>query len=380
MQRVAEQGSEIAHADAIPAIHLDEMEGELERHRTALTGYCYRMLASPFEAEDAVQETMLRAWRGYQGFEGRAAFRSWLYRIATNVCLDMLRGHDRRATPMDLGPAQAPVESNLRVHPEVRWIQPIPTTTLAWEADPAELAVTHETIRLAFVAALQHLPPRQRAVLILCDVMRFKAAEVADLLGTTVAAVSSALRRARATMAAAELDTDHASMTSSVVQRELLSRYVRAFEAYDPAALKELIRQDARQSMPPFDLWLSGRDDVLAWWFGPGIVCKGSRLLPAAHANGRFAFGQYKPSAFGGGFEPWALQVLEWKDGRIAEFAFFLDTELFPVFGLPPHLDLHTRTVDQPCATSASAVRSSNLPSPADWSDEPAVQPWGLSR
>src|SRR2546429_7781160 len=179
-----------------------DLETQLEQHRSELTGYCYRMLGSPFEAEDAVQETLLRAWRGIGRFEGRSALRSWLYRIATNVCLDMLNGRARRARPMDLGPARAPEAANLNTLPEATWIQPIPDSLLSPEGDPAEVAVARDTIRLAFVAALQHLPPRQRAVLILCEVLRWKAKEVAQLLDTSVASVNSALQRARATLQA----------------------------------------------------------------------------------------------------------------------------------------------------------------------------------
>jgi RNA polymerase sigma-70 factor, ECF subfamily len=306
---------------------VDGLERQLEQHRSELIAYCYRMLASPFEAEDAVQETFIRAWRGFERFEGRAALRSWLYRIATNVCLDMLNGRERRARPMDLGPAGEPIESNLHVQPEVTWIQPIP--------DPSDVAVSRETIRLAFVAALQHLPPRQRAVLILCEVLHWKAAEVAELLETTVASVNSALQRARATLAATDAD----AAPPEPVDEDLLARYVKAFEAYDIDALTSLIREDATQSMPPYDLWLSGREDIFAWWFGPGIGCRGSRVIPTLSANGSPAFGQYKPAP-GGGYEPWALQVLELSGGRIGELTFFLDTEtLFPLFGLPPRLD-----------------------------------------
>src|SRR3979490_702495 len=176
-----------------------ELEGRLEGHRSELTAYCYRMLASPFEAEDAVQETFIRAWRSYDRFEGRAALRSWLYRIATNVCFDMLNGRERRARPMDLGPARSPEAANLNTLPETTLIAPMPDRLLAPEGDPAEVAVARETIRLAFVAALQHLPPRQRAALILCEVLRWQASEVAELLDTTVASVNSALQRARRT-------------------------------------------------------------------------------------------------------------------------------------------------------------------------------------
>jgi RNA polymerase sigma-70 factor, ECF subfamily len=308
------------------------IEQQLEQYRRELTAYCYRMLASPFEAEDAVQETMIRAWRGFDRFEGRAAVRSWLYRIATNVCLDMLSGRERRARPMDFGPAREPVETNLNIPSEVTWLQPVPDALVA---DPAELTESRETIRLAFVAALQHLPPRQRAVLILCEVLKWQATEVAELLETTVASVNSALQRARATIGTA----DTAEPTLDPIDRELLERYVAAFEAYDIEALTSLIQEDATQSMPPFDLWLAGRDDIVTWWFGPGIGCEGSKLIPVETANGSPAFGQYKPSE-GGGYEPWALQVLDIVDGRVAEFSFFLDTEtLFPLFGLPPRLE-----------------------------------------
>jgi RNA polymerase sigma-70 factor (ECF subfamily) len=306
------------------------VEAQLEQHRRELTAYCYRMLASPFEAEDAVQETFIRAWRAHDRFEGRAALRSWLYRIATNVCLDMLKGRERRATPMDLGPAREPVAANLNVPAEVTWIQPIP--------DPAAQAEERDTIRLAFVAALQHLPPRQRAVLILCEVLRWQATEVAELLETSVASVNSALQRARATLEEKDLSAADASPLDDA-NRELLARYVEAFERYDLEALTSLIHEDATQSMPPFDLWLHGRADIFEWWFGPGIACKGSRVIPTVSANGSPAFGQYKPSPEGG-YEPWALQVLELSDGRIGEFTFFLDTEtLFPLFGLPARLD-----------------------------------------
>src|SRR5207237_146134 len=268
---------------------MEALEQKLEQHRAELNAYCYRMLGSPFEAEDAVQDTFIRAWRGFDRFEGRAALRSWVYRIATNVCLDMLHGRERRARPMDLGPAREPVEANLSTLPEATWIQPMP------DPDPADVAVSRDTVRLAFVAALQHLPPRQRAVLILCEVLRWKAAEVAELLETSVASVNSALQRARATLDATDVDAaPTAELDDS--DRELLARYVQAFEAYDMEALTSLIHEDATQSMPPYDLWLSGRQDIFEWWLGPGIGCRGSRVLPTVAANGSPAFGQYKPS------------------------------------------------------------------------------------
>jgi RNA polymerase sigma-70 factor (ECF subfamily) len=297
------------------------------------------MLGSPFEAEDAVQETMLRAWRNVDNVQARAALRSWLYRIATNVCLDAVAARKRRARPMDLGPAQEPVESNLNVLPEVTWIEPIPDSLVAPD-DPAERAVARETLRLAFVAALQHLPARQRAALILCEVLRWKASEAAELLDTSVASVNSALQRARATLEQVSPSAAESPEDIDPSQRELLSRYVAAFEAYDMDALTSLLREDATQSMPPYDMWLSGRDDVLAWWVGPGIGCEGSRVIPAPAANSTVAFGQYKPSESGSGHEPWALQVLELDGDQIVEITFFLDTErVFPLFGLPPRLD-----------------------------------------
>jgi len=309
-----------------------ELEAQFEQYRGELTAHCYRMLASPFEAEDAVQETFIRAWRAFDRFEGRSALRSWLYKIATNVCLDMLSGRERRARPMDLGPAQEPLESNLNTMAEATWVQPIP--------DPAVVAETNETTRLALVAALQHLPPRQRAVLILCEVLRWKASEVAELLETSVASVNSALQRARATLESSDLDLSDASQSVDEADSELLSRYVVAFEEYDIDKLTALIREDASQSMPPFDMWLQGRDDMFTWWWGPGIGCEGSRVIPTVAANGSPAFGQYKPSETGSGYDPWALQVLEIEDGQIVEITFFLETEtLFPLFGLPPRLD-----------------------------------------
>ena len=314
------------------------VEAQLEQYRVELTGYCYRMLGSA-EAEDAVQETMLRAWRSFDRFEGRSALRSWLYRIATNVCFDMLSGRERRARPMDLGPAREPIEANLNTLPEATWIQPVPDSLVLTGGDPAETTMARETIRLAFIAALQHLPPKQRAALILCEVLNWQASEVAELLDTTVASVNSALQRARATLAADQTPPADEVQPLDDANRELLDRYVAAFQDYDMHALTSLIQEDATQSMPPFDLWLHGRDDILTWWVGPGNGCRGSRLVPTVAANGAPAFGQYKP-ARGGGYEPWALQVLELRGGRIVEFSFFLDTQtLFPIFGLPLQFD-----------------------------------------
>ena len=336
MNELASTNSDASGAATATAGTLEE---SLERHRAELTAYCYRMLGSAFEAEDAVQETLLRAWRGFDRFEGRAAFRSWLYRIATNVCLDMLTGSERRARPMDLGPARSAATPLGEPSPEATWIQPIPDgRVLPEDGDPAEMAELRDSVRLAFVAALQHLPPRQRAVLILREVLRWKASEVAELLDTTVASVNSALQRARATLA-----TDGVSDTETIEpmdeeQRDLLARYVDAFERYDMDALTSLLHEDATWSMPPYELWLQTHEDVRRWCLGPGIGCRGSRLIPTM-ANGSPAFGQYKPDP-NGGLEPWSLQVLEISDGRISGITFFLDTaRLFPLFGLPARLE-----------------------------------------
>jgi RNA polymerase sigma-70 factor (ECF subfamily) len=310
-----------------------ELERELEGYRRELTGYCYRMLGSAFDAEDAVQETMVRAWRGLDRFEGRAALKSWLYRIATNVCLDMLNGKERRIRPLELGDPGG-LDSPLTTRGEASWLEPIPDGQVVADADPAQLAEERETFRLAFVAALQHLPPQQRAVLILREALRWRANEVAELLETSVASVNSALQRARASLEATEITPSEQLDPLDGEQQELLERYVRAFEAYDMDALEALLHEDAKQSMPPYEMWLLGREDILRWWFGPGIGCKGSKLT-ATVANGLPAFGQYRPSGPGGSYEPWALQVLELSDGRIVGFTAFLDTErLFPLFGL----------------------------------------------
>ena len=326
-------------ASSFTRLRTGELELQLEQHRLELTAYAYRMLGSAFEAEDAVQETMLRAWRSYQSFEGRAALRSGLYRIATNVCLDMLSGSQRRARPMDLGPARTADTPLGHPLPEVTWIEPIPDDrALPQSGDPAELAELRETIRLAFVAALQHLPPRQRAVLILREVLRWKATEVAELLDTSVASVNSALQRARAALSAANVSPIGPSQPMDEQHDALLARYVDAFERYDMESLTSLLHEDATWSMPPYELWLQTHLDITKWCLGPGIGCKGSLLVPAL-ANGSPAFGHYKPSP-GGGYEPWSLQVLELSGDRITGISFFLDTaKLFSLFGLPGRLE-----------------------------------------
>ena len=316
------------------------LELELESHRRALTGYCYRLLGSGSEAEDAVQETMVRAWRAADRLQARGALKSWLYRIASNVCFDLLGSAQRRATPMDLGPssgADAALGAGL---PESAWVQPIADArVLPQEADPATLAESRETLRLAFVAALQHLPPRQRAVLVLREVLRWQASEVAELLDTSVASVNSALQRARATIDQLDLDplATSADTTDDEAQQRLLARYVEAFEAYDMSALVELLREDAAFSMPPFPLWLTGPDDITRFMTTTGAHCEGSRLLVTA-ANGGPAVGIYHPTPEGH-YEPWAIVVVETAGDRISGLHHYLYPALFAEFGLPPRLE-----------------------------------------
>ena len=308
---------------------------DLDRHRRELTGYCYRMLGSSFEADDAVQETMVRAWRGIDGFEGRSALRSWLYRIATNVCLDLLRGRQRRALAMDLGPSSTADSFTGSTLPEHAWVQPVADGRVLDEGDPAELVASRETIRLAFVTALQHLPPRQRAVLILREVLRWQASEVAELLDTSVASVNSALQRARATLATRDRTSDLLD-AGDADHQALLARYVDAFERYDISSLVSLLHHDAVMSMPPYHFWLQGPHEMGRWFVGEGSVCQGSRLVPTA-ANGCAAFGAYHPDGEGG-HRPWALQVIEISGDRIIGHHNFLETTLFASFDLPDRL------------------------------------------
>jgi RNA polymerase sigma-70 factor (ECF subfamily) len=312
-----------------------DVAAQFVTHRRELTGFCYRMLGSGAEAEDAVQETLVRAWRAADRFEGRSSVRRWLYRIASNVCVDMHRSPQRRARPMDLGPA-TPV-AGATPGPqlvETTWVQPIADARVIDDGDPAERAAARESVRLAFVAALQHLPARQRAVLILRDVLGMSAAEVADVLDTTTAAVNSSMQRARATLDA--LSAERLDSTVDRAHEELLARYVDAFERYDIDDLVTLLRDDVVLTMPPYALWLRGRDDLAAWFLGQGIGCKGSRLVPVA-VSGSAGFGSYR-LAGPGRWEPWAVQVIEVADGRISGHHNFLSVELFAELGLPDHL------------------------------------------
>ncbi|MEU1572940.1 sigma-70 family RNA polymerase sigma factor [Streptomyces collinus] len=327
-----------------------DLDSRLEAHRTELTGYCYRMLGSSFEAEDAVQDTMVRAWRSYEKFEGRSSLRSWLYRIATNVCLDMLTAGNKRARPMDLTESTPLAQAALSPRPDNTWLEPMPDArVLPTTGDPAEAAIAKESVRLAFMAALQQLPAKQRAVLILREVLAWKASEVAELLDTSVASVNSALQRARATLAERQEPGAEAAVSDPLDedQQKLLDRYVAAFEGYDMTALTALLHEDAVMTMPPFDLWLTGTRDITGFMTTLGAPCAGSRLVPV-QVNGLPGFAQYKPDPEKGGFTPWAVQVLEISEGRITGFHCFLDTQRwFPLFDLPLHLEAETDQVEQ---------------------------------
>ncbi|MFF9213660.1 MULTISPECIES: sigma-70 family RNA polymerase sigma factor [unclassified Streptomyces] len=327
-----------------------DLDVRLEKHRVELTGYCYRMLGSSFEAEDAVQDTMVRAWRSYDKFEGRSSLRSWLYRIATNVCLDMLTAGNKRARPMDLTESTPLARAALSPRPENTWLEPMPDArVLPVVEDPAEAAVAKESVRLAFMAALQKLPPKQRAVLILREVLAWKASEVAELLETSVASVNSALQRARATLAEQPERGADAAVSDPLdeEQRKLLERYVQAFEGYDMAALTALLHEDAIMTMPPFDLWLTGPADITGFMTTLGASCADSRLVPV-QVNGLPGFAHYKPDPETGGFTAWAVQALEISEGRITGFHCFLDVQRwFPLFDLPLQLEPEAGQVQQ---------------------------------
>jgi RNA polymerase sigma-70 factor, ECF subfamily len=331
--RVAQPGTSSFAPMTTPAI--------LESHRTRLTGHCYRMLGSVMDADDAVQETMLRAWRALDRFDGRSAISTWLHRIATNVCLDTIADREPRVMPMEIGPVGT-IDDTLVALPRTHWLEPVPDArAIPADGDPHEQAVQRESIRLAFVAAIQHLPPRQRAALLLTQVLNWSAAEVAESLDMTVPAVNSALQRARATLAARVPSrarvTQYAPATLTAAQAVLVQRYFDAFEAYDVAALTSLMREDATMCMPPYSLWLQGHDSITRWLLGRGAGCRGSRLVRTA-ANGAPAFAQYRH----GGAERWALIVLDLEGDRIAHSTYFLDTaRLFPTFGMPLTLEEH---------------------------------------
>lgn len=309
---------------------------QFEPHRNALLGHCYRMLGSATDADDAVQETMIRAWKALDNFDQRASLRTWLYRIATNVCLDALSARARRYRSIDLGPPSDPVNAPLTKQPHEHWLEPIPDSKAL---PPDATMLQRESVRMAFTAALQELTPKQRAALLMIDVLEMSAAEAASSLEMSVASLNSALQRARATVEGIRAKPlSDAALDDAKTQ--LLNQYVQAFERYDVDRLVSLLHQDAAFSMPPYSLWLQGPASVRQWLLGKGSGCKGSRLLAAGTACGGCpAFGQYRVDFENGGHSPWALAVLEIDGGRITAWTSYLDTAtVFPQFGLPPKL------------------------------------------
>lgn len=334
--RLATGAAAVLGSRPMQAQHAETFDvAKLEEHRRALTGHCYRMLGSAVDADDAVQDVMVRAWRSLDRFDGRSSLRTWLYRIATNVCLDAIDDRSRRARPMEEG-AVGTVDDCLETRPRTHWLEPIPDArALPADCDPGELAVLRESIRLAFVAALQRLPAKQRAALLLTEVLGWSVGEVAESLETSIASVNSALQRARATLASKETSDRPPPLSDG--QAVLVDRYVAAFERYDVDELATMLRKDAVLSMPPFTLWLQGPDSIRAWLLGRGSGCRGSRLIPTS-ACGSPAFAQYRPAPEGG-HKAFALIVLELAGDSISTMTSFLDTEtLFPLFGVPLEL------------------------------------------
>jgi RNA polymerase sigma-70 factor (ECF subfamily) len=318
---------------------LDDFPTLTQRYQRELLAHCYRMSGSVHEAEDLVQETFLRAWKASADFQGRSSVRTWLYRIATNVCLTNLEGRPRRPLPTGLGTADAPVGDELREDREVAWLEPVP--------DAAVVVAERDSIRLAFIAALQHLPARQRAVLILRDVLRWSAAEVAEALDTTTAAVNSALQRAHAQLADRGLTEETVRPDLTPEQRQLLDRYVDAFWRKDVETIVSLLTAEAVWEMPPFTSWFRGAENI-GWLIGsecPG-GCHDMPMLET-EANGQPAFGLYMRAAEGD-FVPFQLQVLDLDGDRVRHVSAFFDTRLFATFGLPDRLP----------ATTAPAPRS----------------------
>ena len=310
-----------------------------ERHRAELQVHAYRMLGSLEDAKDAVQDALLRAWRSRTTYDGRSTFRAWLYRITTNACLRMLERRPRRVVPYEAGPAAEP---GTRPQPpaDLPWLQPYPDRLLDEGPEPDDAVIARETIELAFLAAIQHLPPRQRAVLILRDALDWPADDTAAVLGMSVAAVNSALQRARATMKE-RLPTRRlewaATADAEEAERSLLQTYVEAFERHDDRKLVALLREDVRLAMPPHPTWYEGRDAVAAFLAGvafrPGS--EPHRFIPT-RANGQPAFGVYR--GYGADARPFAINVVSIESGRVADMHFFKYPELFPAFGLPDTL------------------------------------------
>ena len=324
----------------------DDFLTQAEGYRRELFAHCYRMMGSTHDAEDLVQETYLRAWRAYHAFEGRSSMRTWLHRIATNACLSALEGRSRRPLPTGLGAPATDPDAPLIEQTEVPWLEPVPDSLVDDPRDPASIVSARAGVRLALVAALQNLPPRQRAVLILREVLRWSAAEVAEALETSTASVNSALQRARAQLERAALSEADVVEPTDPAQRALLDRYARAIELKDIEAIVAVCAADALWEMPPFVGWYQGSQAIgrlveVNCPAGPDEL----RMVRTG-ANGQPAFGMY--ILRDGRFEPFQLQVLELRDGKLAHVTAFFDLRLFPLFGLPPALDADARPAGSP--------------------------------
>ena len=318
----------------------DAFLADAQRYRRELLAHCYRMTGSLHDAEDLVQETYLRAWKSFKGFEGKSSVRTWLYRIATNTCLTALDGRNRRPLPTGLGgPASDPNDGITERH-EIAWLEPLPEAPREDPSDPSVIAESRESVRLAFIAALQHLPPRQRAVLVLREVLQWKAAEVGEAIGASTAAVNSLLQRARAQLdEIAPTRDDEPAAPESPMAAEMLAKYISAFEAYDMDKLVELFTADAVFEMPPFDGWYQGPADIvmLSKNHCPAEKAGDMRFLPAI-ANGQPLAALYMRNPESGAHEAFQLHVLDIRAGGIAHVVAFKEDGLFRKFGLPAEL------------------------------------------
>jgi RNA polymerase sigma-70 factor, ECF subfamily len=334
MTATSQQEAAVAGFTGVP-----EFAALADPYRRELLAYCYRMLGSVHDAEDQVQETMLRAWRSYDDFEGRSSLRTWLYRIATNSCLRALETRSRRPLPSDLSdPAADPYGALAAGRPDLDWLEPFPDALVtSGTADPAAVIGARSSTRLALIAALQYLPGRQRAVLILRDVLGWHAAEVAELLGISAAAANSALQRARARLAEAGLTEDDLREPAEAADRALLDRYATAFETADVAALTELLRADAALEMPPQPYWFAGREQVLRFLQSRVLTTPGRFRLIATAANGQPAFAAYLRDG-DGPYLAHAIQVLTVRSARVGRIVSFNDGRLLAAFGLPDRL------------------------------------------
>ena len=303
--------------------------------KPGLTSFCYRMLGSIHDADDAVQETSIRVWQSWSTFRQDSSFKTWVYRIASNLCLDKLRQSKRRVLSVDLFDPAVAITVPLDTLPDSAWIWPSPD----FGGNPEDRLVRRDTLQLCFIALLQTLPPRQRAVLILKDVFEWSSKQIAKTLEMSTAAVNSALQRARETIARTQLRSDELSRMDVQPDQQLLSRYVEAFEQFDVAALVALFHEEGCMSMPPFEMWIRGKEDLSAFFSLTRLHCEGSRFVPITVNGGYPALAQYMPDREGSGLVPWGIHVIETKENLILHVQNFIHMPLFTRFGLPERID-----------------------------------------